>query len=128
MSRRLLDLDDALAPKVVELILRCAEAGIGVVLIDTLRTEEEHRRNVAAGVSWVKRSRHLPNGRGKAEAVDLAPEICTREKGWAPAHPHWQKMGEIGESLGLVWGGRWKVRDLGHFELARVAGAGTSRA
>jgi hypothetical protein len=123
-----LDLDDALAPKVVDLILRCAEAGIGVVVIDTLRSEEEHRRNVAAGVSWVRRSRHLPNRAGKAEAVDLAPEICTREKGWAPTHPHWRKMGEIGESLGLVWGGRWKVCDLGHFELPRVAGVDAAKA
>lgn len=28
----------------------------------------------------------------------------------------WNKLGELGESLGLEWGGRWKRPDLPHFE------------
>ncbi|SFU83901.1 peptidoglycan L-alanyl-D-glutamate endopeptidase CwlK [Pseudoduganella namucuonensis] len=33
----------------------------------------------------------------------------------------YQLYGEVAESLGLTWGGRWKMRDFGHTEL-RVAG------
>ena len=33
----------------------------------------------------------------------------------------YQLFGEVAESLGLVWGGRWKMMDYGHTEL-RVAG------
>lgn len=33
----------------------------------------------------------------------------------------YQLYGEVAESLGLTWGGRWKMRDYGHAEL-RVAG------
>ena len=32
------------------------------------------------------------------------------------ASPHWKKLGEIGEQLGLAWGGRWKKPDRPHFE------------
>lgn len=28
----------------------------------------------------------------------------------------WEKIGGIGESLGLIWGGRWKFPDRPHFE------------
>ena len=31
----------------------------------------------------------------------------------------WAKVGEMGERLGLEWGGRWKHPDLPHFQLTR---------
>lgn len=30
--------------------------------------------------------------------------------------PLWEKIGDIGEALGLSWGGRWKWPDRPHFE------------
>jgi len=36
---------------------------------------------------------------------------------WEETDTAWLKIGQIGESLGLVWGGRWKQKDLGHFQL-----------
>lgn len=30
--------------------------------------------------------------------------------------PDYEELGELGESVGLVWGGRFKFRDYGHFE------------
>ena len=36
---------------------------------------------------------------------------------WDADDEIWHRIGEIGESLGLRWGGRWKQRDMGHFEL-----------
>ena len=35
---------------------------------------------------------------------------------WDATDPVWQKLGAIGEALGLRWGGRWKQADMGHFE------------
>lgn len=32
-------------------------------------------------------------------------------------NPLWRRIGEMGERLRLVWGGRWKQRDTGHFEM-----------
>jgi peptidoglycan L-alanyl-D-glutamate endopeptidase CwlK len=31
----------------------------------------------------------------------------------------YQLYGQVAESVGLRWGGRWKMLDLGHVELAR---------
>jgi hypothetical protein len=28
----------------------------------------------------------------------------------------YQTLGELGEALGFEWGGRWRIRDLVHFE------------
>jgi soluble lytic murein transglycosylase-like protein len=38
--------------------------------------------------------------------------------------PHWERLGELGESLGLTWGGRWNTRtDRPHFELPKAEAA-----
>ena len=111
MSARLDDLDPHFLPAAMELLARLVEARIHVRIIDTLRTPAEHARNLAAGVSWTDRSKHLDG-----KAIDLCPVELLSVKGWAPGSPLWQRMGEIGEAVGLRWGGRWEQRDLGHFE------------
>ena len=122
MSRALADLCPRLLPLAEQLLAEAQKAGIECAVIDTLRTDAEHQRNLAAGFSWIKRSKHLPQTDccGKAHAIDLCPAELLPVKGWAPASPYWIRLGEIAEKLGLVWGGRWKKRDLGHFELPRV--------
>lgn len=111
MSKRLDDLSAAFQLTAFELLARCVEAGIQITIIDTLRSEAEHKANLAAGTSWIKRSKHRDG-----LAIDIAPTVLLREKGWSPASPLWQQIGEIGERVGMKWGGRWKQKDLGHFE------------
>ncbi len=36
---------------------------------------------------------------------------------WNDDAPEWQQIGELGESLGLEWGGRWGFKDKPHFQL-----------
>ena len=99
------------------LLARLVEAGIHVLIVDTLRTPAEHADNLARGVSWTKHSLHLVG-----LAIDICPyEVYTSAVGgdklqWDETDEIWQRIGVIGESLGLRWGGRWKQRDLGHFE------------
>lgn len=112
MSRALDDLNTEFKPLAIELIARCVERNIDIRIIDTLRTEEEHRANLAAGTSWTARSKHLDG-----LAIDIAPKVVLTLKNWAPGHPHWIILGQIGESLGLRWGGRWERADMGHFEM-----------
>lgn len=120
MSRRLDDLSPAMRLKAFELLARCVEQGIAVFIVDTLRTPEEQAANVKKGVSLTTNSRHLTG-----DAIDLAPFEQYALHGadklqWDAGDPVWRKMGLIGESIGLVWGGRWQqLRDLGHFELPR---------
>lgn len=120
MSRALNDLSPQFRPVAVELLARLTEANIPVMIIDTLRTPAEHAANLANGTSWTTHSKHLDG-----DAIDICPyavyDIYGPEKlNWDPAHPVWTKIGTIGEAIGLRWGGRWKQRDLGHFELVRT--------
>jgi len=126
MSRRLDDLNPWFKPLAIELLARCVEAGIGVIIVDTLRTPEEHAENLRRGVSWTKHSKHLDG-----LAIDIAPYEQYALHGpdkirWDEKDPVWLRIGLIGEQLGLRWGGRWgpphgkkqpRVKaDLGHLE------------
>lgn len=128
MSRSLDDLDYRIRPTVFEFLARCAEAGVPVMVIDTLRTPEEQAINIAKGVSWTTNSKHLPQPEsGKSLAIDVAPYAVYELHGpdklqWDGNDPVWEKIGRIGEKLGLKWGGRWKVKDLGHFEYQAFSG------
>ncbi|MCI0443039.1 M15 family metallopeptidase [bacterium] len=122
MSRLLDDLDSRFRPLACELIARCAEQSIAVLIIDTLRTPEEQEQNIIRGVSWTKNSKHLPQlPENKSMAIDLAPFQQyylhgVKKLQWDATDPAWHIMGSIGEGLGLRWGGRWRKHDLGHFE------------
>jgi len=128
MSRLLKDLSPRFRPKAYELLALCVEQGIAVAVVDTLRTPEEHAANLARGVSWTTHSKHLDG-----DAIDICPYATWDAHGpdklnWDGSDPVWQKLGAIGESIGLRWGGRWKVRDWGHFEFREPIDGATDRA
>lgn len=117
-SRKLDDLSPRFRPLACELLARCVEAGIHVMIIDTLRTPQEQEENIVKGVSWTRNSKHLTG-----DAIDICPFEVWQVHGadkllWDADDPVWQEIGRIGERLGLVWGGRWRQKDMGHFEYA----------
>jgi D-alanyl-D-alanine carboxypeptidase-like protein len=117
MSRALNDLTPHFRAIVTELLARCAEAGVPVLIVETLRTPEQHALNLQLGVSWIGHSKHLDG-----LAIDLCPYLQFNLHGpdklqWDSDDKAWQTIGAIGEKLGLRWGGRWTQRDMGHFEL-----------
>lgn len=123
MSRALDDLDPNFKPIAMELLARSLEKGIPLVIIDTLRTLEEQAEAVKNGFSSTLKGKHLPQPpSGKSKAMDVCPYLEFQLHGpdklqWDASDPIWQKVGVIGESLGLRWGGRWKQpHDPGHFE------------
>lgn len=113
-------------PLAVELLARCVEARIMVMVVDTLRTEAEHELNLSRGVSWTAVSCHLDGrtrgtGMAGSDAIDIAPYDVYQLHGadkarWLSTDPVWDKIGAIGEAIGLTWGGRWTQQDLSHFE------------
>jgi hypothetical protein len=117
MSRNLDDLHPKFKPFAIELLARMTEAGICAMIVDTLRTKAEHEENLRKGTSWTKDSKHL-----YGLAIDVCPFDQWNLHGpdklkWDSNDPIWQKIGVIGEKIGLVWGGRWKKKDMGHFEM-----------
>lgn len=123
MSRNLDDLAPAFKPLAIELIARCAEAGIPVMIVDTLRTAEEQAEKVALKLSWTAHSRHQDG-----LAIDVVPYELYQAHGikkldWDVKDPVWQIIGKIGQGLGLKWGVvmNGQRKDLGHFELVPPA-------
>lgn len=131
MSRALNDLSPRFKPKAFEFLARCVEAGVAVMVVDTLRTPEEQAANVAKGVSWTLNSKHLTG-----DAIDVCPFETFALHGpdklqWDANDPVWGKLGAIGELVGLKWGvwvekvgdypiwrrrGKFVNIDPGHFE------------
>lgn len=115
---RLSRLDERIRPLAARLILEATGLHISLMVINTLRTAEEHALDIANKVSWTNNSLHLPQPpSGLALAIDVCPVSYLTVKNWNPLGENWLKIGELGESIGLTWGGRWKERDLSHFQL-----------
>lgn len=132
MDRSLDSLSSDFKPLAMEVLARLVERQVCVLIVQTSRTIEEHHANLANGTSATTLSKHLPRvlrgvgtgtaDDGKADAIDLCPYELYQLHGpdklqWGDADPAWAVIGEVGERLGLRWGGRWKSpHDPGHLE------------
>src|SRR5438128_12446967 len=115
MDTRLDSLDIGFRIRAFELLARCAEARVPVIVVNTRRTAAEQADCVRRGVSWKAHSLHQ-DGR----AIDIAPLSQYLLNGpdkvmWDVTDPVWEHLARIGESLGLVAGFRWPKVDAGHF-------------
>jgi peptidoglycan L-alanyl-D-glutamate endopeptidase CwlK len=91
-----------------------------VAVADGFRTPEQQREKVIQGFSapgsetFVHRipGRHM-GGR--------AADVVLRRYGWqtpgGKEHRFWLDLGRAAERRGLVWGGRWRSRDVAHIEM-----------
>lgn len=62
--------------------------------------------------TWTLDSKHI-----HGKAVDIVP-VKDGKIWWTAPKEIWQRMGEIGEKYGMIWGGRWKnTPDTPHFEI-----------
>ena len=105
----------------LQALTHCALASskVDFIVIDGLRTAEEHQENLRNGKSWTKRSRHQDG---------LAVDVAAYVDGKVTYDP--QPYHKISEAfylcskhmnIPLTWGGEWRVKDLMHFELNRTA-------
>jgi len=62
-------------------------------------------------ITWTLESNHAGGN-----AFDAVP-IKDGKVWWNAPIEVWNQIGEIGESVGLKWGGRWEHKDFPHFEL-----------
>jgi peptidoglycan L-alanyl-D-glutamate endopeptidase CwlK len=97
-----------------ELVALAQQAGIPIKITSTRRSTDEQRRLYAQGrtepgpiVTWTLDSPHLHGAAFDATLVG-APE-------YEDDPDAWDLLGELGESVGLRWGGSFG--DFGHFEL-----------
>jgi len=121
MGNSIDELASYMQPLCRQFLAAATDAGIDCYLVDTGRTPDEQEQKLAQGVSWTTNSKHEPQPpEMKSEAFDVVPMVYTHMKLWNPSGEYWAKLGEIGEGLGLRWGGRWTTHpDFGHFEYAK---------
>lgn len=129
-SRSIDDLHPLLKPLCQEFLDRCADEGIRALLTCTYRSPKEQDSIYAQGrtkpgkkVTNAKGGQSKHNfeihGKPAAKAFDIAIKGPNNTLNWDTASPEWKRVGRIGKSLGLVWGGDWqKLKDYPHFELA----------
>jgi peptidoglycan L-alanyl-D-glutamate endopeptidase CwlK len=123
-TEKLNDLVPSMRKKVVRMIKKAGEQGINLFLVSAGRKDDEQNELFSrgrtqeeldkAGLSHVKARPHKKkvtnakagkSGHNVMRAVDLV-QIKGKTLLWK--NPNWDKIGKIGESVGLKWGGRWK--------------------
>ena len=118
-EQRLRTLDPRIIFSVRKFINDAEDEGIYLRITSAYRTNEEQAALYAQGrtkpgkkVTWVKPGQSLHNHR---LAVDVV-EMRDRQPVWE--NPNWERIGQLGEAVGLQWGGRWRPErlDRPHFE------------
>lgn len=112
---RLQSLQPSLRPILTQLLERAEEAGIPVELVQGYRSPDEQTALYTSG-KGVTNAPALLSYHNYGLAADVVPKAYLTLPNWNPDGPLWDKLGPIGESLGLSWGGRWGKPDKPHFE------------
>lgn len=119
MSRRIEDLHPRVQPLCRLFIERCAEAGIDVIITSTLRTFAEQDALYAKGRTTSGPKVTAAKGGESYHNYGLAFDFAPIENGkidWNDTEL-FRKCGEIGESIGLSWAGKWKrFREMAHMQ------------
>lgn len=103
------------------LLQKAQDNGLQVMFFDGWRDPAESAANIAKGVSFITDPFNSMHVWGAAFDIVFADALGLPS--WPdPTDPRWQKLGAIGESLNLKWGGRFappgsKQFDGPHFQL-----------
>lgn len=117
-SRDINDLNSKVKAKAEQFLQKCKDAGLNVVIYSTFRDHESQNELYAQGRT--KPGKVVTKAKGGDSfhnwkvAFDAAPMV-NGAIAWNDAKL-FEKMGAIGESCGLEWGGRWKFKDSVHFQ------------
>lgn len=125
MSRAIEDLTEETQEAYWNFDAAMQEAGIDYIVTCTYRSQADQDALYAKGrtvpgkkVTWTRNSKHT--GRTAFDIAILVngkiiwnPELDADGDGV----PEYTEAGEIGESVGLTWGGRWESPDAPHFQL-----------
>ena len=107
------ELHPKLTRKIEQLLITAQSEGLNVFLFEGLRTNERQQElyDSGSGVTNAKAGQSFHN---YGLAADLVFRDDEGNASWSMEHD-WQRLGQLGENLGLKWGGSF--HDYGHFRL-----------
>ena len=122
-SRKLSDLHPDVRKRADKFVAACKATGIALLVTSTLRDKECQNALYAKGRTAP--GRIVTNAKGGQSwhnyglALDIVPMVNGKPV-WSTSGPDaalWKQVGEIGESCGLEWAGRWKsFKETAHFQ------------
>ena len=119
-SRKVTDLHPRVAALAIQHIDLCKQAGIDIIVTSTFRDKESQDALYAEGRTLPGKIKTRARGGQSIHNYRLAYDVVPLRNGkpvWDTRDVAWAKVGLIGESLGLEWGGNWKsFKDLPHFQ------------
>lgn len=123
-SRSISDLLPQVAAKAYQLLHLSEEAGIPLIVTSTYRDFDSQGRLYAQGRNLpgkiITRAKPGMSWHNWRRAFDIVPIINGKAR-WGTLgtdREHWLKVGAMGESIGLEWGGNWEsIKDMPHFQL-----------
>jgi len=105
--------------KAAELMALCSKNGLPLLITETLRTKEEQEALYAKGRTVpgkIVTNAAYPNS---PHCWGVAFDFCRNVKGkeYDTSDGFFEKVGALGKSIGLFWGGDFKsFKDMPHFE------------
>jgi peptidoglycan LD-endopeptidase CwlK len=100
----------------------CEKNGIDILIYETIRTEEQQRKNVQEGKSKTMKSYHLVG-----QALDFVPVVNGKAKWDGYDLPQIKKAIAEAKRLGFEWGGDWEgAWDKPHLQF-KYKGYGTDK-
>lgn len=113
-------LDAGFSQVILKLFASMERRGYPMALLEGYRSPERQEMLADKGPS-VTNARAYQSKHQYGLAADIAPIrngklVISERDPWAATA--YQVLGEEAEALGLTWGGRWAMRDLGHVENA----------
>ncbi len=123
-SRDLKDLHPTVAAKASVFKERCRAAGIDIIFTSTYRDHESQNALYAQGRTIKGKIVTKAKGGQSFHNYKVAFDVVIIRNGkpvWNTTGEDgklWKKVGEIGESCGLEWAGRWKgsLKEMAHFQ------------
>jgi peptidoglycan L-alanyl-D-glutamate endopeptidase CwlK len=118
-SRKLTDLHPKVADKAQRFISECQRHGIEILITSTYRDAES--QNALYAIGRTKPGKRVTNAKAGQSfhnwrvAFDFVP-LVHGKAAWNDTEL-FKKCGEIGESVGLDWAGRWqKFKEMAHMQ------------
>lgn len=123
---------DCLHPDLKKVVLEAARiTTIPFTIGETQRSMAQQLKNIAKGVSWTKRSRHIKAPDGRVYAADIIPLVSGQKSwDWGVYYKLAPIIQQAAKNVGVIveWGGKWiKTPDGPHWQLPWATYPGTKK-